>query len=164
MYALALKMPQQIKTTTDTRVQADAARALCDVLDTLRIPHVIIGGFAVSLYGSDRFTHDIDVLVDIAPPKIQDFLRPQVSQINKHFAQMKLKYYFAPMLMEGLVGEQLVLANDGNVLVETLPTNALGLPVQIDPVMVINSGGAEQGSGKKVLITLKSTDTDLETH
>lgn len=151
MYALALKMPQQIKTTTDKRVQADAARALCDVLDTLRIPHVIIGGFAVSLYGSDRFTHDIDVLVDIAPPKIQDFLRPQVSQINKHFAQMKLKYYFAPMLMEGLVGEQLVLANDGNVLVETLATNALGLPVQIDPAMVINSGGAEQGSGLPTL-------------
>lgn len=151
MHAVALTMPQQIKTTTDKRVQAEAARALCNVLDSLGIPHVIIGGFAVSLYGSDRFTHDIDVLVDIAPPKIQEHLRPQVSQINKHFAQINLKYYFAPMLMEGLVGEQLVLANDGNVLVETLATNNLGLPVHINPAMVITGGGAEQGSGKKNL-------------
>ena len=147
----------QIRTTTDKRVQADAARALCSVLDTLGIPHAIIGGFAVSLYGSARFTHDIDVLVDIASPKIQEFLRPQVSQINQHFAQMGFKYYFAPVLVEGLVGEQLLLANEGNVLVETLATNNLGLPGQLDPAMVINPRETGEGSGKTVLITFKST-------
>lgn len=156
---------QRTKTTPNKGVQADTARALCNVLDTLGIQHVIIGGFAVSLHGGERFTYDIEVLVDIAPPKIQQFSRPQVSQINKHFAQMGFKFYFAPVLKEGLSGEQLVLANDGNVLIETLATNDLGLPVQIDSAMVVDRGGGTgEGSGKEALIPLKTTDADYETH
>ena len=157
-----MAQPQRIKTTTNKGVQADVAWTLRNVLDTLGIKHVIICGFAVLLYWGERFTHDIDVLVDIAPPKIQEFLRPQ---INKHFVQMGFKFYFAPVLKEGLSGEQLVLANDGNVLIETLATNDLGLPVQIDTAMVVDGGGGtEEGSGKEALITLKPADADHETH
>ena len=38
------------------------------------------------------------------------------------------------------------MINEGNVLIETLPTNALGLPPEIDPTMVIHLGEKEEGS------------------
>lgn len=125
-------MAQRISITSSKQAQLAAARALSTALDTLGIKHAIFGGFALALYGSLGHTDDIDVLVDLTVPKIQGFLRPQVSKIDKHFAQLGLKYYFVPMLVDGLEGEQLVLANRENVLVETLPTGSLGLPSEIN--------------------------------
>ncbi|KAJ5261363.1 hypothetical protein N7478_011958 [Penicillium angulare] len=40
------------------------ATALTDILRVARIPHVYIGGYAVTLLGGDRVTQDVDVPVD----------------------------------------------------------------------------------------------------
>ncbi|MCJ1469758.1 hypothetical protein MMC07_008400 [Pseudocyphellaria aurata] len=137
--------PPQIHITTTREKQIAAARALSAILDTLGIRHAILGGFAVALYGGRRRTKDIDVLVDIPAVDIQNVLWPRVSEINGHFAQMGLRYYFVPRLVEGLEGEQLILANEDNTLVETLPTNNLGLPMTITPGMIYH--GEEGGEG-----------------
>ncbi|MCJ1465176.1 hypothetical protein MMC07_003792 [Pseudocyphellaria aurata] len=42
----------------------------------------------MALCGGERQTKDIDVLVDVPAKDIQDVLRPRVSEINGHFAQM----------------------------------------------------------------------------
>lgn len=140
----------QIGITTDKRMQVDAARALSTVLDALSIRHAVAGGFAVVLLGSKRQTKDIDFIVDLPPDKIKDSVRPQITQINPHFAQLGLQFYFAPTLVQDLAGEQLVFANRQNVLVEMLPTNFLGLPLAIDPSMVVKGEDSEEGSGNIV--------------
>lgn len=149
-------MPQTIKITNDKGAQVVAARALSSALDTLGVKHAIFGGFAVALYGNMRTTNDIDILVDVAEGEIRDILRGQITQLDQHFVEFGLKYYFAPRLMAGLAGEQLVLANEENILVETLPTNSLGLPPNIDASMIIRGEDMEEGSGDKVLITPKA--------
>lgn len=153
----------QIGITTDRRMQVDAARALSTVLDTLSVRHAVAGGFAVALLGSQRQTKDIDFIVDVAPDKIKDVVRPRITQINPHFGRLGLQLYFAPTLVQGLAGEQLVLANRQNVLVEMLPTNFLGLPLAIDPGMVVKGEDSEEGSGNhNVLIGSKARILTIE--
>ncbi|MCJ1469763.1 hypothetical protein MMC07_008405 [Pseudocyphellaria aurata] len=139
-------MAPQVSITVAKEKQVVAARALSTILDTLGIKHAFIGGFAVALYGGARRTKDIDILVDIPANDIRDFLRPRVTEINGHFAQSGLKYYFVPTLVDGLQGEQLVLANQDNTLIETLPTHSLGLPMTITPSMILHREETEDGS------------------
>lgn len=40
------------------------------VLDDLKIPYYITGGFAVSIYGRPRFTADIDMVIKILDPDV----------------------------------------------------------------------------------------------
>lgn len=147
-------MATKVNITSDVKKQVDAARALSTILDTLGIKHAIFGGFAVALYGGSRRTKDIDILVDIPAKDIRDVLRPRVTEINQHFAQLGLSYYFVPTLVDGLAGEQLVLANQENTLIETLPTNSLGLPQMLTPAMILHGEEREEGSGQAVLISL----------
>ncbi|MCJ1465389.1 hypothetical protein MMC07_004007 [Pseudocyphellaria aurata] len=148
-------MAPQINVTVDRVKQLNAARALSGILDTLGIRHAVLGGFAVALYGGERHTKDVDVLVDISAKDIQDVLRPRMSEINGDFAQMGLRYYLVPRLVEGLEGEQLVLANEENTLIETLPTNTLRLPMAITDSMILQEGDGEECSGKPIMISLK---------
>lgn len=141
-------MAHRISITRDSGSQLLAAKALSSALNELQINHAIIGGFALHLLGSARHTDDVDMMIDIVPNKIQDFLRPRLKCINQHFAELGIKLYHVPKLVEGLADKELVMINKGNVLVETLPTNTLGLPSEINPVMILNVGEGEGSSGK----------------
>lgn len=141
-------MAKQVSITRNVGAQHHAAKAFSSALNELQINHAIIGGFALHLLGSSRQTNDVDVMIDIVPNKIQAFLRPRLKCINKHFAELGLKLYHVPKLVEGLAEKELVLINKGNVLMETLPTNTLGLPSEINPVMILNVGEGEGSSGE----------------
>lgn len=141
-------MANQISITRNAGAQRHAANALSSALNELQIDHVIIGGFALHLLGSPRHTDDVDMLIDVVPDKIHDFLRPQLKCINQHFAELGLKFYHVPKLVEGLAEKELVLINEGNVLMETLPTNTLGLPSEIDPAMILYFGEGERSFGE----------------
>lgn len=141
-------MANQISITRNAESQHYAAKALSSALNELQINHVIIGGFALHLLGSSRHTDDVDMMIDVVPNKIHDFLRPQLKSINQHFAELGLKFYHVPKLVEGLAEKELVLINEGNVLMETLPTNTLGLPSEINPAMIFYLGEGEGSSGE----------------
>lgn len=94
---------------------------------------------------------DVDILVDLAPNQIRDVLRPQITRINQHFVELGLKFYYVPTLVDGLAVKEPVSINKGNVLIETLATNTLGLPLEIDPAMIIYPGQTEEDSGNKHL-------------
>ena len=140
-------MVKQIKITQESSRQVEAARVISEELTKLGIDHAFIGGFALFMHGSSRFTQDIDILVDLPPLSIHSYLCPEIARMNRHFGQVGLKYYFAPSLIGDLEGEQLVLANDCNVLIETLPTKSLGLPSQAGPIIFCGDGIEETSAG-----------------
>lgn len=125
-----------VRKSTNSQIYRNAASALSDALKILNIPHAFIGGFALNLYGSNRQTIDIDVILDIDVAQINDFLRPRLIRMNKHFVQSGLKFYFAPDLFEDLTGDELIAANSDNVQIETLAVRTLGLPVRISTEMI----------------------------
>lgn len=45
------------------------------VLDELKIPYYITGGFAVSVYGRPRFTADVDVVIKMINIQVTDFAK-----------------------------------------------------------------------------------------
>jgi hypothetical protein len=45
------------------------------VLEEARAPYMIIGGFAANLYGSNRATHDVDIVVQLEESNIQELVR-----------------------------------------------------------------------------------------
>lgn len=145
-------MANQISISCDPKVQLHAAKAFSSILKELKINHAVIGGFALSLFGSSRHTNDVDILVDLAPNQIRDVLRPQITRINQHFVELGLKFYYVPTLVDGLAVKELVSINKGNVLIETLATNTLGLPLEVDPAMIIYPGQTEEDSVINILI------------
>lgn len=102
----------------------------------LGVAHAFIGGFALSLYGGSRATTDIDVLLEVTPDQVNGFLRPELTRINHKFAQIDMRFFFAPEQIGDLRGDELVAANQHNVLVEMLPVNQLGLPTRITSEMI----------------------------
>lgn len=72
-----------MKEQTPTEILIKIAK----ILDDLKIPYYVTGGFAVSLWGRPRFTADIDLIIKMAAPQKTAFakkmtlrgLRPTVS-------------------------------------------------------------------------------------
>src|SRR3972149_8729967 len=48
---------------------------IAKVLDELKIPYYVTGGFAVSIYGRPRFTADIDIIIKMSHLKKDDFAK-----------------------------------------------------------------------------------------
>ncbi len=46
-------------------------KTISSILEELDIPHVITGGFAISVWGQPRFTADIDVVVELVKKNIK---------------------------------------------------------------------------------------------
>lgn len=46
-----------------------------EVLESLGIPYMVVGGFAAIFYGEPRLTIDVDIVVDMKPDDIDLFLR-----------------------------------------------------------------------------------------
>ncbi|OBZ66448.1 hypothetical protein A0H81_13668 [Grifola frondosa] len=61
-------------------------------------------------------------------------LRGQLSELNKQFASAGFKFYYVKEPVGDLRDDELVHASRDNVLIETLPAGALGLPVVAGPV------------------------------
>lgn len=97
-------MAKQISITRDATAQLHAAKELFSVLNRLQISHVVIGSFALHLFGSPRHNNDISLMADTTSNKIEDFLH-------------------VPNLVKGLAEGELVLVNKGNVLIEILSTS-----------------------------------------
>jgi hypothetical protein len=51
---------------------------IVEILEELKIPYAITGGFAVSVWGRPRSTNDIDIIVEMAEKNV----KPLVSEIN----------------------------------------------------------------------------------
>lgn len=154
-------MANQISITRNAGDQHHAAKALSSALNELQINHVIIGGFALHLLGMPRHTDDVDMMIDVVPNEIHDSLRPRLKCINQHFAELGIKFYHVPTLVEGLADKELVLINKGNVLMETLPTNTLGLPSEINPAMILYLGEGEGSSGELNVLIFPKTQKIL---
>lgn len=45
-----------------------------DVLETLEVPYMVVGGFAAILYGQPRLTIDVDIVVDIKLYHVKPFV------------------------------------------------------------------------------------------
>jgi len=45
-----------------------------DVLERLQIPYMVVGGFAAILHGEPRMTIDVDIIVDMQPLYISQFV------------------------------------------------------------------------------------------
>lgn len=54
----------------DYELKAFLNRAI-EVLESLEIPYMVVGGFAAILYGEPRLTLDVDIVVDMKPEHIE---------------------------------------------------------------------------------------------
>ena len=49
---------------------AEVLQRVVGLLDSLSIPYVVGGSYANSMYGAARFTRDVDLVVDLAPERV----------------------------------------------------------------------------------------------
>ena len=52
------------------------------ILDKLKIPYIITGGMAVSVWGRTRYTADIDIVVELLEKNIESV--PGLSGVSNH--------------------------------------------------------------------------------
>jgi hypothetical protein len=50
-------------------------KVVADVCERLKIRYLTVGSLATIAFGEPRFTNDIDILLDLQPPQIDDFCR-----------------------------------------------------------------------------------------
>ena len=50
--------------------QAELLALIVSTLNSLDVPHMLVGSHASSIYGEARSTHDIDLVIDLPPEKI----------------------------------------------------------------------------------------------
>lgn len=62
--------------------QEELLKKIADILGELNIPYAITGGIAVTVWGRPRFTADIDIIVELAPQKL-DKLAEKLLRIDK---------------------------------------------------------------------------------
>lgn len=55
--------------------QFDLLRFIAELLNRLEIPFMLVGSHASSFYGEPRSTHDIDIVINLDPQKIQNLVR-----------------------------------------------------------------------------------------
>lgn len=54
--------------------QSELIRLVIQALETMGIPYMITGSQASAYYGEPRFTRDIDIVADIDPEQVEDFI------------------------------------------------------------------------------------------
>src|SRR3989338_1438556 len=62
--------------------QEKLLQEIAKILDKLNIPYIITGGIAVVVWGRPRFTADIDIVVELAPSKL-DKLATELLKVDK---------------------------------------------------------------------------------
>ncbi|KIL67782.1 hypothetical protein M378DRAFT_9060 [Amanita muscaria Koide BX008] len=132
-------MPPTITVSSLEGDHIQAAGALSRCLLELNYPHAYIGGFAWSLLGSVRPTHDIDILIKLRDDQVDMMtLRDRLAQMDSHFATTPLNFYFTcdPVDPQQDVLQQ-IAQRTHNVLIETLRTGSLGLPETPEPLFIV---------------------------
>ncbi len=56
------------------KTQADGLRRILEVLDLFEIPYQLVGSLASSIYGIPRVTMDVDLVADLRPDRIEEFV------------------------------------------------------------------------------------------
>lgn len=54
--------------------QSELLRVVIQAFEKLKIPYMITGSHASAYYGEPRFTRDIDIVADIQPGQVKDFV------------------------------------------------------------------------------------------
>lgn len=54
---------------------------IAEILDKLKIPYIITGGMAVSVWGRTRYTADIDIVVELLAKNI-NFLAKELLKVD----------------------------------------------------------------------------------
>lgn len=54
---------------------SDLLQRVVEALEGLELPYLVTGGTATIFYGEPRFTADVDVVVDLPPPRIPELLQ-----------------------------------------------------------------------------------------
>jgi len=54
--------------------QSELMRLVIQALETIKIPYMITGSHASAYYGEPRFTRDIDIVADMRPGQVEDFI------------------------------------------------------------------------------------------
>jgi hypothetical protein len=88
-------------------------------LESLNIPYVIIGGFAATIYGISRSTHDIDIIVDLDATHIQALAEAYSSP----------RYYADPYQMSNAVR----IGSSFNIIDADEGEKADLFPITVDP-------------------------------
>ena len=60
----------------------DALTTLASWLDQEHVPYMVIGGFAVTVWGEPRFTRDLDVTVSVPADQLQSMIERICSKFN----------------------------------------------------------------------------------
>ena len=67
----------------------DLLTRITGILDKLKIPYIITGGMAVSIWGRTRYTADIDIVVELLEKNI-NLLAKELRQISEsEWAELK---------------------------------------------------------------------------
>lgn len=88
-------------------IQRDVLFQVLDALDTLDIPYMIVGSFASNYWGRPRATHDVDMVIEIAPEKASelsslleddfyapDFAIQEAAERHGHFNAIHMEHPF----------------------------------------------------------------------
>jgi hypothetical protein len=68
-------------------VQEEALKPVIELLNTLKIPYMLVGAIAVNYYSVPRLTHDVDLVVQIHPKYIDDLCD---SLENKYYVDAEM--------------------------------------------------------------------------
>ncbi len=77
--------------------QTDLLRYALDTLERLAVPHMLVGSFASTIFGEPRFTHDIDIVLELPPAKIAEFceaFEPPTFYLNEQAVRDAVKSAF----------------------------------------------------------------------
>lgn len=54
--------------------QLDLLKRVAALLEALHVPYMIVGSYGSTVYGEPRFTQDIDIVADVPPNAVRDFV------------------------------------------------------------------------------------------
>jgi uncharacterized nucleotidyltransferase DUF6036 len=60
----------------------DALTNFAAWLDGVKIPYMVIGGFAVTVWGEPRFTRDLDVTISVPPDQLESIVQRLTAQFT----------------------------------------------------------------------------------
>ncbi len=61
----------------------DALTTLASWLDQEHVPYMVIGGFAVTVWGEPRFTRDLDVTVSVPADQLQSMIERRADMLSR---------------------------------------------------------------------------------
>ncbi|KAK7036752.1 hypothetical protein VNI00_011418 [Paramarasmius palmivorus] len=150
-------MSQIIRLTTSATKQQEVARAFIRFANEIGCQTAVIGGLALALLGSERTTQ-MNILIKLPENLTILALREAVKEKDKLFVDHGLHLYkIDPEEHSNLEVNpdvrSLLQHGQNNVLVETLPTGQLGLPLVAGPLLETSLSGLPVLHPKVLILT-----------